>query len=187
MACLHARPCTGKTEPGGVGVGSTHLGGRERQGLDRCALGGEAVAGVHEGQAGAVLRDGGQGDAPLLLPLEHRGRRANAQAPHFSVGGNGDQLTPAATAQVGDGVAVQAVLCHAGPRVRGLAGRWHLLLLWWLRLLGAAADTALCGRLLGEVKFTQVTPSIGVLPREGGLGVTVITLLLNQLIQGLIH
>lgn len=83
-----------------VGVGSTHLGGRKGQGLDGCALGGEAVTGVQERQAGAVLRDRGQGDTPLLLPLEHRRRRADAQAPHFSAGGDGDQLTPTAPAQV---------------------------------------------------------------------------------------
>ena len=103
--CLRARPCTGTgslhTESSEQsGWGSTHLGGREGQGLDGRALGGEAVTGVHEGQAGAVLRDRGQGDAPLLLPLEHRRRRADAQAPHLSAGGNGDQLAPAAPAQV---------------------------------------------------------------------------------------
>lgn len=131
-------------------MGSTHLGGREGQGLYRCALGGEAVAGVQEGQAGAVLRDGGQGDTPLLLPLEHRGRRANAQAPHFSVGGNGNQLAAAAPAQVRDGVAVQAVLGHAGARGGRLAG-WRLLLL--LRWLGLHRAAVLCRGLLGEVKF----------------------------------
>lgn len=81
-------------------MGSTHLGGREGQGLDGGALGGEAVTGVQEGQTGAVFCDRRQGDTPLLLPLEHGRRGANAQAPHFSAGGNGDQLAPAAPAQV---------------------------------------------------------------------------------------
>lgn len=110
-------------------MGRTHLGRREGQGLDGCALGREAVAGVQEGQVGAALRDGGQGDTPLLLPLEHRGRRADAQAPHFGAGGNGDELAPAAPAQVRDGGAVQAVLGHAGPRGGRLLGRRRLLLL----------------------------------------------------------
>lgn len=79
-------------------MGSTHLGGREGQRLDRRALGSEAVAGVQEGHTGAVLCDRGQGDTPLLLPLEHGRRGANAQASHFGAGGNGDQLAPAAPA-----------------------------------------------------------------------------------------
>ena len=109
--------------------------------------------------------------SPLLLPLEHRGRCADARAPHVSAGGDGDQLAPAAPAQVRDGVAVQAVLGHAGHSGGRLAG-WRgllllLLLLRWMGLHRAAANAALCRWLLGEVKLTQVTPSIGVLPREG--------------------
>lgn len=61
--------CTQPSEQSGWGP--THLRGREGQGLDGCALGGEAVTGVQEGQAGTVLRDRGQGDTPLLLSLEH--------------------------------------------------------------------------------------------------------------------
>ena len=140
---LGTRPCTQQTPRGWPvpgrggpsptpseqsGVGCTHLGGREGQGLDGCALRGEAVAGVQEGQAGAVLRDGGQGDTPLPLPLEHRGRCAHARAPHVSAGGDGDQLAPAAAAQVGDGVAVEAVLGHAGRGSSSRPGRRGLLL-----------------------------------------------------------
>lgn len=126
---------------------------REGQCLYGGALGRHAVAGVQEGHAGAgdVLCDRREGDLPLLLPLQHRGRGAKAA---LGVGGDGDELSLAAPAQVRDGVAVQAVLGDTGQR-RGLAGRWS-------GRAGAATAAASQG-LLGQVKLAQVTPPIWVL------------------------
>ena len=73
-------------------------------------------------------------------------------------------------------MAVQTIFGHTRHRGGRLAG-WQcllLLMLRWLWLHWTVADAALCRRLLGQVKFTQVTPSIRVLPREGGLGITAI-------------
>lgn len=126
---------------------------REGQCLYRGALGRHAVAGVQKGHAGAgdALRDRRQGDLPLLLPLEHGGRGAKAA---LGVWGDGDELSLAAPAQVGDGVAIQAVLSDIGHQGH-LAGR---------RPGRAGTATAAPGRgLLGKVKLAQVTPPIGVL------------------------
>lgn len=137
-----------------------YLRGGEGQRLDRGALGRHAVAGVEEGEAGAggVLRDGGEGDLPLLLPLQHRGRRAKA---HLRVRGDGDELPLAALAEVGDGVAVQAVLGDVGQGRRWLAGR--------LPHGAAAAAAAASGGLLGQVKLGQVTPPVWVLHTKEAL------------------
>lgn len=127
---------------------------REGQCLDRGALGRHAVAGVKEGKAGAggILGDRGEGDLPLLLPLQHRGRSAKA---HLCVRRDGDELPLAALAQVRDGVAVQAVLSHIGQGRQRLAGG----LPHW-----AVAATAAAGRwFLREVKLGQITPPIWVL------------------------
>lgn len=79
-------------------------------------------------------------------------------------------------------MAVQAVLGHAGSRGNRLARRRGrpLRRLW---LLWAAVDAALWRRLFREVKFTQVTPTIGVLPREERLIITAICLLFFQQIR----
>jgi len=127
---------------------------RERQRLDRGALGRHAVAGVDEGKAGAggILCDWGEGDLPLLLPLQHRGRRAKA---HLCVRRDGDELPFAALAQVGDGVAVQAVLGHIGQGRCWLAGG--------LPHRAAAATAAAGGGFLWQVKLGQITPPVWVL------------------------
>lgn len=123
---------------------------REGQCLDRGALGCHAVAGVKEGQAcaGGILRDGGEGDLPLLLPLQHRGRCAKA---HLCVRRDGDELPLAALAQVGDGVAVQAVLGHAGQGWGWFAGGLPHR---------AVAAAAAGGAFLRQVKLRQITPPV---------------------------
>lgn len=138
-------------------LGSTtapYLRWRERQCLDRSALGRHAVAGVKEGKAGAggILRDRGEGDLPLLLPLQHGGWCAKA---HLCMWGDGDELPLAALAQVGNGVAVQAVLGDIGQGCCWLAGG----LPHW----AVAATAAASGGLLGQVELGQITPSVWVL------------------------
>lgn len=127
---------------------------REGQCLDRCALGRHAVAGVKEGEAGAggILRDWGEGDFPLLLPLQHRGRRAKA---HLRMWRDGDEFPLAALAQVRDGVAIQAVLSHVGQGWHWFAGR--------LPHRAVAAAAAASRGFLRQVKLGQVTPPIRVL------------------------
>lgn len=127
---------------------------REGQCLDRGALGRHTVAGVKEGKAraGGILCDRGEGNLPLLLPLQHRGRRAKA---HICVRRDGDELPLAALAQVRDGVAIQAVLSHIGQGRQRLAGG----LPHW----AVAATAAAGGGFLRQVKLRQITPPIWVL------------------------
>lgn len=127
---------------------------REGQCLDRGALGRHAVARVKEGKAGAgsILRDRGEGDLPLLLPLQNGGRCAKA---HLCMRRDGDELPLAALAQVRDGVAIQAVLGHIGQGWRWLAGG--------LPHRAVAAAAAAGRRFLRQVKLGQITPPIWVL------------------------